>query len=245
MKMPILRNFEQWLYNKQDQIICVSEEVAASIKTWLGILPQKLPIVPNGIDLSEFNADVSPDLDVITWASGRIVVAMTARFIPEKGHQTALRALAQLPDRFAAVFIGDGPLRTSMEQFAANLGLTSRCYFTGTKGNVPELLAASDYYMQTSETEGFGLGCLEAMASGLPVVASATGGLRDLVNEAGLLFTPGDHTECAQALLSLDEDKILKDKILAAQALKVAGYSIEKCADKYIKMYNESMAIKV
>ncbi|MDX9827889.1 MAG: glycosyltransferase [Spirochaetia bacterium] len=244
MKMPILRNFERWLYKKQHRIICVSEEVASSMQMWLSIPATRLPVIPNGIDLHEFGAAVSPDADVTAWARGRTVVSMTARFIPEKRHETALRALRQLPERFAGVFIGDGPLRPSMERLAADLGLTERCYFTGTKDTVPELLAASDYYMQPSETEGFGLGCLEAMASNIPVVASAAGGLRDLVQDAGLLFPPGDHAACAQAILGLDEDKKLKDKVLAAQAHKVTKYSIENCVDKYLKLYENSLVIQ-
>lgn len=244
MKMPLLRSFERWLYSQHHMILCVSEGVAASLMDWLSIPSRRLLVVPNGIDLRKFSAAVNPDAGVLSWARGRTVISMTARFIAEKDHETAIRALKRLPDRFVAVFIGDGPSRPSMEALAGDLGLVERCYFAGTKDNVPELLAASDYYMQTSKTEGFGLGCLEAMASGLPVVASATGGLRDLVQGSGLLFPPGDYGACAKALLDLDEDKKLKDRILAAQARKAADYSIENCVAEYLRIYGEPAARK-
>ena len=244
MRILFLRGFERYCYNRHDRIVCVSVEVAEALNEWLGISTERFPVILNGIELDNFGADNVPDAQLLSWAKGRKVIAMTARFIPAKDHGTAMAALKLLPEDFAAVFIGDGPDRKTAEKNALTLGIAERCLFTGTRNDVQNLLAASDFYMQTSITEGFGLGCLEAMASGLPVVASSVGGLKSLVEGAGLLFPSGDFKACAAALLELADNSEIRVKVLAAQAARALRYSIDTSASEYRELYNELMGPK-
>lgn len=238
MAVPLLRSFERWCYRRHDRIACVSVEVARALRDWLGIPESRLPVIFNGVDPDAF-ASALPDAAIKAWARGRTLIAMTARFVPAKDHDTAIRALALLPERFAMMFIGDGPERPRLESLAESRGLSGRCRFAGSRTDVPDLLAASDLYLQTSVSEGFGIACLEAMAAGLPVLASAAGGLRALVDGAGLLFPPGDAEACASAILRLSQDHDLRARTKAAQALRVERHSIDATAAAYLAMYRE------
>ncbi len=241
MRIPFFRGFERFCYNRHDRVVCVSAEVAEALHGWLGIPPERFPVILNGVELDNFGSGNVPDARLLAWAKGRKLVAMTARFMPAKDHATALAALKLLPEDFAAVFIGDGPERPAAEGRARALGIADRCLFVGSRNDVQNLLAASDLYMQTSVTEGFGLGCLEAMASGLPVAASAVGGLRTLVDGAGMLFPERDAKACAAALLKLSENSRAREKVLAAQALRVAMHSMKAVANLYRDLYAELM----
>ena len=238
MNMPLVRGFERWCYGRYAAIACVSPQVAAELGTWLGLPESRTPVVPNGIDASRFR-DAAPDPALKAWAAGRTLAGMTARFVPAKDHDTALSALARLPERFAMVFIGDGPELAAARGRAAAEGLGGRCRFEGTRGDVPALLAACDMYVQTSVSEGFGIACLEAMAAGLPVVASAAGGLVPLVDGAGLLFPPRDSEACATALLRIAGDSPLRESIVAAQEKRLLRYTMEGIAGQYRALYEE------
>ena len=239
MRMPLLRGFERFCYDRNDRIVCVSAEVADAIQGRLRLSPGRLSVILNGIEPENFGPSVEPDPDLLSWAAGRTIVAMTARFIPAKDHVTALGALKLLPANYVAAFIGDGPEKPAVQKLADDLGLAERCFFAGARNDVQVLLAASDLYMQTSVTEGFGIACLEAMASGLPVAASAVGGLRTLVEGAGLLFSPHDAKACAAALLRLAKDAGTRENVLAAQTLRVSRHSMKVSAGAYIDLYAE------
>ena len=240
MNMPLARGFERWCYGRYRTIACVSPQVAAALGNWLGLGPDRLPMIPDGVEAARFR-DAEPDPELRAWAAGRSLLCMTARFVPAKDHDTALAALALLPDRFAMVFIGDGPGRSGAEAKAAAMGLQGRVRFEGTRHDIPRLLAACDMYVQTSVSEGFGIACLEAMAAGLPVVASAAGGLVPLVEGAGLLFPPRDAAACADAILRIADDAALRAAIIAAQEKRTLRYTIDGIARSYLDLYREAL----
>ena len=236
MSMPFMRGIERRLYGRYDRIICVSEDAAASLRTWLGVEDGKLPVVPNGIVVRRYSeATAAPD--VVAALRGRKGIAMVARFIPLKDHRSALESLRLLPDDYALVMAGDGDERAAIEARAMELGIAERCLFLGARADVPGILAACSCYLQSSKIEGFGIAALEAMAAGLPVAANDAPGLSGLVQGAGIVYAFSDPSACASAIRSLHEDAELRERCIQAGRARAAGHSIVKTAAAYARLY--------
>jgi len=236
MAMPLLRGFEKWCYGRYDSIVCVSPSVAQALGDWLGLGGSGISVAPNGVPLDRFASARAPAADVAAWLAGRRGIAMVARFVPAKDHETAIRALASLPEDHALVLVGDGDEKPGMERLAKTLGVAKRCLFTGSRNDVPEILAACGIYLQTSRKEGFGIAALEAMAAGLPVAAADVPGLGPLLAGAGLLFPAGEWTAAAQRILELEAPDARQTAVDAGKA-RAAGYSIEATVAAYAELY--------
>lgn len=239
MGKALLRPIERALYSRFDRIVCVSVDTKVAVASWLGrdLSDPAMVVIGNGIPLERFAARAIPAKDVQDWLGPRRGIAMTARLVLAKDHPTALRALARLPEEFALVLVGGGPEEIALRSLCAELGLQGRCLFAGVRTDVPEILAACEIYLQSSNNEGFGIAALEAMAASLPVVASEVDGLGALVGGAGLLFPPGDNRACAAAILKVATDKALADRLVAAGVARSAGYGIDVTAQAYEQIY--------
>jgi glycosyltransferase involved in cell wall biosynthesis len=153
---------------------------------------------PNGLRRTLFPGRADP------------VFVVVGRLACEKGVDAVLQAAAglraELPD-FAVLIVGDGPLRGELEADCRRLGLADRVRFLGARHDVPALLAASDVYVSGSWFEGMSLAMLEAMAQGLPVIATDVGDGRTLVDAStGVLVAPGDIAALAAAMRLLGAD---------------------------------------
>jgi glycosyltransferase involved in cell wall biosynthesis len=134
------------------------------------------------------------------------------------------RAAVQVP-ALQALVVGDGPLRSEAEAEAQRLGLTGRVVFLGVRKDVPELLSGLDAVLFSSVREGFSLTMLEAMAAGVPVIATEVGGTPELITHGrtGLLVPPGQPEQLAEALVGL-----LLDPAGAAAIQEAARKSVEE-----------------
>jgi len=240
MSMPMVSRLERAVYRRYDRILCVSDEVAKAVSLWLGMDTRNFPVVQNGIDLGgRAGAIQTADAALGKWKDGRFLVAMTARFVAAKDHVTALRALASLPESFAMAFAGDGPLLPAIRQEALRLGLESRVYFAGTVRDIGTFLGLADAYFQPSRDEGFGIAVLEAMAAGVPVVASDVGGLRSLVGGAGMLATPGDVGGFSAALRKVAGDPAFRADLVRDGKARARMYDIEASVQGYLDLYDD------
>ncbi|QKG24202.1 glycosyltransferase [Actinomadura verrucosospora] len=161
--------------------VAVSPTVAARLRAW-GVRPDRITVVPNGIDADAFAYD--PGHRAVT--RRRLGVPMDAhvagcigRLVPTKRFDLLIEAVARTPAAWL-LLAGDGPERARLERLAASLGVSGRVVFTGGTDEVAPLLAAMDVYAAPSAQETFGLGVLEALAAGLPVVRTACPALDDL-----------------------------------------------------------------
>ncbi|MDE2125773.1 MAG: glycosyltransferase family 4 protein [Armatimonadetes bacterium] len=206
-------------------------------------------VIPNGVASS--GSSLSREAARERLGLGEELAAIiVARIDGAKGHDTLLRALALLPpeSRVLAIAAGDGARRAEMEQLAAELALNGgRIRFLGARTDVPELLAAGDIFVLPSLSEGMPLSVLEAMAAGLPVLASRVGGLPDLVadGETGRLLEPGDATQLAAALQSLEASPALRMQWGCNGRHRVERqFSFSAMADAYGRLYREALAMR-
>lgn len=239
MSLPFVAGIERFLYNRYDRVAVVSEDSGLALHKWLRIGKKKIDAIPNGIDLSRFSGKQAPAHDVVQALGSRIGIAMTARLVEAKDHGTAMRAITRLPSQYCLVLMGEGEEGPRLRALAASLRIEERCLFLGSRKDVPDVLAACKAYVQSSRIEGFGIAALEAMAAGLPVVASEAPGIGDLVRGAGLIFPVGDEGACAKAIRSLIEDLDLRDRKIASGYERAKRYSIESCAEGYAALYRE------
>lgn len=172
---------------------------------------------------------------------------VAANLVRRKGVDVLLAAVAALaPGSRCALWVaGDGAERAALEAAAARLGIAERVRFLGRRGDVPDLLEACDVFVLPSRQEGLGVAALEAMARSRPVVASAVGGLAEIVipERTGLLVPPGDAAVLAAALERLLADPGLARRLGAAGAARVAErFLAEQMVSAYEALYREILA---
>jgi glycosyltransferase involved in cell wall biosynthesis len=194
-------------------VVAVSEaEAAAGLDAGIGRKPQ-FRVIPNGVDVDRFAARPRPE-------AGRIV--FVGRLAPPKRPDIVVKAFGEMRNKGNEArvdFVGDGPLRAELDAYIADEGLRGAVTLLGSRTDVPELLSRAAVFVLASDYEGCPLSVIEAMAAGVPVVATAVGGVPELVvdRETGLLVQPGRPDLLAAALSELLADP------LRAQALGLAG----------------------
>jgi glycosyltransferase involved in cell wall biosynthesis len=208
-----------------------------------GVESTSIAVIPNGVNLAAYAhpGRARPLRTVITVANLR----------PEKCHEVLLSAAASLTHQYPALrfqIVGAGPGRAALEQLTAVLGLGGHVEFLGHREDVPSLLAAADAFVLPSRSEAFPNGAIEAMAAGLPVIASAVGGLPDLIEDGrtGILVPPGDAPALAAALRSLIDDPLRAEAIgLAARAEVRQRYSFDRMIASFEALYESELHARV
>ncbi len=219
-----------------------------------GIKPKRIRVIYNGVNLNRLIADkagVERVKQKLGLPPGGKVVGIMARLFPVKDHATFLRAAAiinrAMPDtRFA--LLGDGPLRGYLENLSQELGLASKAVFFGEQPDVGTYLATFDVAALTSETEGCSNSLLEAMAQGIPVVATDVGGNRELVHhgETGLLVPFGDTEALAEAIITLFQNPEAAQSMgQRAREMVITRFSRESMVRQYQALYEGTLKQKV
>jgi len=229
-----------------DRVVCVSQRVADFAARTIGISRAKLVVIPNGIPLENFEpgdrSRARTDLGISPTAC---VVGTVGRLQPVKGTSYLLEAFAHLAPGYAEailLLVGDGPQRTQLEEMAQRLGVSERVHFLGNRSDVCRLLQAMDVFVLASIWEGMPNAALEAMAVGLPVVATAVGGTPEAVadGETGLLVPSRDPDALAQAIARLLRDPELWRKMGQAGRRRVEQhFSVEQMVRRTESLYEE------
>lgn len=197
-----------------DGFIAVSDEVRRAIVREVGAVPEhKLAVICNSVDVGRFRRGGEREATrrALGLPAGAPVAAVVATFKRQKGHrfmiEAAALAVARRPD-LRILFVGDGELRESLRAQARRAGLEGHILFLGSRHDVPDLLAASDLFVLPSLWEGLSMALVEAMAAGLPVIATAVSGTTQVMvdGETGLLVPPDDPAALAAALRRLVDD---------------------------------------
>ena len=241
-KYPIARMVESILYQKYKFIICISSGVCCSLKSWVPGMKRKLVVVENGVDLTKFRMRTGIiDRSVFNLPVKAPVICMIGRFeMPPKDQSAIIRALEYLPD-VHLVLAGAGPDHSKLVQLAKICRVEERVHFPGYIENVNELLSCIDVYIYSSFHEGFGLAVIEAMAAGIPVIASDVNALNTLVDHEvnGLLFKQGDIPGLAQSIKRVLDDERLRTRLIDNGRTTSDNYSFDKMVKKYVAIYEE------
>lgn len=230
---------ERALVRWTTQYITVSEWLAREMESVFKVDGTRIAVIPNGIDLSRYGPSKGRSV-----RPGSLMVGTVARLAPQKGTENFIRAAAILHQHFPRVhymIAGDGPLRPALERLSRELGIGPSVTFAGYVQNVPELLAGFDVFVLPSVSEGQGITVLEAMAAGCPVVASAVGGLRELVVDGknGLLVAPGEPAELAEAVKRLLSNPDYARSLAARAGEDVKRYGLTSTIEKTGLIYRK------
>lgn len=171
-----------------------------------------------------------------------LVITCVSRLVSLKNHHLLLHAFSRLAPELSArlLLVGDGPLEAQLRQWSQQLGLQHRVHFLGRRSDVPEILASSDLFALTSDTEGLSCSILEAMSAGLPTVATAVGGNPELIidGETGFLIAPGDEEALYLRLQTLARDPALRQQFgQAARQRATTLFSLDAMLEGYLRLY--------
>jgi glycosyltransferase involved in cell wall biosynthesis len=210
-----------------------------------GVAAKRITVIPNGVDVDRFST--TRDASAIASDAGssrpRRRVLMVANLRRGKGHDTLIDAVPSVLRRFPdATFTlaGGGPERTRLTSHAARRGVADAIAWLGHRDDVETLAAAADIFVLPSRSEAFPNALLEAMAAGLPAVATSVGGIPEIVDDGrtGLLIRRDDPVELADALCRLMSDEPLAAALGAAARQRIrANYSFERMTAQFEALY--------
>ena len=241
--------YVRWLYGRMDAVIAISRAARTALAA-RGIDAERVAIVPSGVAVETFrDLDRAAARASLGIAAAAQVVAIVASLHERKGHAVLLDALARLaaeglePLCLAA---GTGPEGDALQDRAQRLGVSARVRWLGQVADVRAVLAAADAVVMPSLAEGLGVAAIEAMAAGRPVIASAVGGLPELVSDGvqGLLVPPGDAAALATALARCIGDASLRERLGVAGRERAQAFSTVAMARGTASVYERALAAR-
>jgi glycosyltransferase involved in cell wall biosynthesis len=230
------------------RVIAVSNAVAEELRASGVVTEKQIAVIPNGIDVDRFSrARASFDRVHLLRSMGLPVDCLLVGSIGElrtlKRHDDFIRAAAIVAGRFPEthfVLAGIGEIRKQLEALVNELGLTECFHFLGWLDEAEKLLCAMDVFVSASETESFGLAIVEAMATGTAVVATATEGAREVIEDqkTGLLVPIGDVEHLARSVINLLSDPERR-RTIATQSVQSAAknFSLTRMVDEVLTAY--------
>jgi len=221
-----------------DRIVAINRETIFELQE-VGVSLERIVTIPNGVETDSLNYKRAYTIN------GQVTVIFVGRLHPSKGVEVLLGAFNQVvlnrPDMGWRLWIlGEGPLKPELELMARQLGIAQQVKFWGRVDDVPVYLTQADLFVLPSRTEGISNALLEAMAHGLPCVATRIGGNVDLIRhgENGLLVKPESESELVEAIKLLATDENLRCNVgkVARQTIE-REYSLESVVRRYITLY--------
>jgi glycosyltransferase involved in cell wall biosynthesis len=230
------------LLHRLRRVVAVSTATEAELRAH-GFPPDRIRRIPNGVDPVRFAPAPEPKAARQQVGFGPETVLFLGRLDAQKGLDVAFNAWARVAARRPTarlILVGDGPARPALETQAQRLRLGESVRFLGGRPDPEALLQASQIFLLPSRSEGMSNALLEAMATGLPCVASRIGGNTDLLEHgvSGLLTPPGDVVTLAEAVGALFEDPALRERLgTAARAVILERYSMDRVIRQYTELY--------
>ncbi len=225
--------------------VCVSQAVAEFSINCGGLKLEKTVVIRNGVDYERFAGAQAASLESLGIPAASRVLIFVGRLDPQKGLIYLLRALPDVMannDDLHLLLVGDGPQREPLQTLATDLGIDQQVHFAGWRADVPALLKACDALVLPSLWEGLPNVVLEAMAAGIPVIASEVDGVGELIRsgETGFLVSPGSTESLREMLVQLCADSTQSLEISkTAQDIVNKEFKWSDVADDYARLYDE------
>ncbi len=237
--------------------IALSGEIATYLETGVGVVPARISRIINGVDTQRFYPDCGSERSALPSGFaplGTRVIGTVGRLELVKDQPNLVRAFIHLMqtvpdarDQLRLAIIVDGSLRTEIEGLLAAADLRKQVWLAGSRDDVPSLLRSFDLFVLPSRAEGISNTILEAMACGLPVVATAVGGNTELVadGETGRLVPASDSVALATAIRAYVEDSDLLARHGAAGRQRVERqFSMDAMMQAYVDVYDTVLSQK-
>ena len=223
-----------------DQIVTYSEFMRNQIVKWYEISPQRIAVIPNGVNLKKFSN--SKTRIYLEGDPAILYVGYLSKFKSVDLLICAVSKLRFLLPKMKLHIVGHGDKENELRLLAKNKNVDDLVIFHGQAfpETVPIYYKSADFCVFPSIRDSFGLTLLEALASGLPVIASKRGGTPEVITngENGLLFEPNDENALSDAILNLSQDSDLKRKLSHNALQSMEKYSWENIGERYISIYN-------
>ncbi len=239
---------DRFFLRSYGRIVAVSEGVREYLLR-AGVRADKICMIRNGIDLRAFELAAGVLKEELGW-SGYPLVGLSARLSIEKGVDiflaAAARVLTQLPDT-KFVVAGDGPDRAKLEALIDELGVRDSVRMLGRRDDMPAVYASLDVMVSSSRREGLPMAILEGMASRLPLVATAVGGVPTVVldGRTGVLVPEADPALLAAGIVELLQDRAQRERLgAAARQLVEDEFSAQRMTADYLRLYETAVAAK-
>lgn len=224
--------------SKDERDICIKLKLSTEENT---------VVIPNGIDVRFF--DISHEekrkiRSLMGFDKNELVLVNTSRLSSEKGHDVLINAFQNVygKNKLAKlIIVGDGPEAGNLKAQAGELFKKGVIIFTGSTDDVRKYLAVSDIFILSSYYEGFGLSVLEAMAAGLPVIASAVGGIPEIIRDGtdGIIVPPNKPSILSEKILFLS-DMAEKRQLLGENGkIRASEYSLDKMLKRFFELYDK------
>jgi len=257
---PMQLRVQRWVCGLADRVVVNAD----AVRNWLvedGYAAGKIHVIRNGARMPVFDKGIArPRVRAgLGIPAAAKVVMMVSRLNPQKGVEHLLESapaiLARVPDAWF-VIVGDVVMESKereeayarlLASRASELGVAERVIFTGLRRDIPSLLAASDMSVLPSLSEGLPNSVIEAMAIGLPVVATEVGGIPELIRQgrSGLLVPPGDTAALAESVIAVLNNPFLSKRLGEAARLHIqTGFSFEKMFQETVALYRTVLAGK-
>jgi L-malate glycosyltransferase len=240
---PSFRSLTQFSIAKSDGLTAVSEYLRQETNAHFGIPLEDIRVIPNFVDLEHYRREGHPCHRSKFAAPGEKLLTHISNFRGVKRVDDVVRIFAAVARRVPArlLLVGDGPDRVKANEVAEREGVADRVLFLGKQNSVVELLSCSDLFLLPSETEAFGLVALEAMACGVPVIATQAGGIPEVVEQgvSGYLAGIGDVEAMAEAALSLLQDPVRWQQFSEAARTGAERFGADRVVAEYEAYYTE------
>lgn len=232
------RFVEDFLRNRIDMTIAVSQELRKDLCSRSFIRPEKIVVIHNGIDTYKFHTTCVPE-DLINEIkkNGKTIVGVIGRLDPIKGHENLLKAFCICLNHnrnIRLIIVGDGPLRCQLKKIADSLCINDEVVFMGNRVDMPQILSVMDIFVLPSLYEGLSITLLEAMAAGKAIIATSVGGNPEVIEDGvtGILTPPNSPPLLARRILELINDPDKREQLGRSARSKA-----DKCfsKDKFVQ----------